>query len=185
MNLFYSSATDEWATPPAFFAQLNRRYRFTLDPCATAENAKCELYFTKEQDGLKRDWGEHRVFCNPPYGRAISAWARKCFEASQQGALVVLLCAVRTDTRWFRDYVYRKARIEFCKGRFQFGDAKNGAPFASMLAVYLPRQLLTTCSACGYEFIARSDAKTCSNACRQTSYRKRQALHLGRNNIAV
>jgi hypothetical protein len=65
-------------------------YAFTLDPCATAENATCPLYFTKEQDGLAQDWGTHRVFCNPPYGRQIGKWARKCFESSQRGALVAL-----------------------------------------------------------------------------------------------
>ena len=62
----FTSTTDEWPTPRAFFAKLNRRYQFTLDPCATAENATCALYFTKEDDGLKQDWGSHRVFCNPP-----------------------------------------------------------------------------------------------------------------------
>ena len=34
--ILFSSATDEWPTPRAFFAKLNRRYHFTLDPCATA-----------------------------------------------------------------------------------------------------------------------------------------------------
>jgi hypothetical protein len=48
---------------------------------------------------LKQDWGSHRVFCNPLYGREISKWARKCFEASQAEALVVLLVPARTDTR--------------------------------------------------------------------------------------
>jgi phage N-6-adenine-methyltransferase len=105
LGVFYSSASDEWGTPPAYFAKLNRRYGFTLDPCATADNAKCVLFFTKEQNGLAQDWGRHRVFCNPPY-REIRKWARKCFEASQGGALVVLLVPVRTDTRWFHDWVH-------------------------------------------------------------------------------
>src|SRR5262245_51193663 len=96
--VMFSSKTSEWATPRAFFAKLNRRYRFTLDPCATAENATCPTYFTKEDDGLAQDWGTHRVFCNPPYGRTIGAWVRKSFEASQRGALVVLLAPARTDT---------------------------------------------------------------------------------------
>jgi hypothetical protein len=39
MPVLFSSATDEWPTPQAFFDKLNRRYRFTLDPCATPENA--------------------------------------------------------------------------------------------------------------------------------------------------
>jgi hypothetical protein len=51
MPALFSSVSEEWPTQPAFFAKLNRRYRFTLDPCATSDNAKCPLYFTKEQDG--------------------------------------------------------------------------------------------------------------------------------------
>jgi site-specific DNA-methyltransferase (adenine-specific) len=168
----FSSATDEWATPPAFFAKLNRLYGFTLDPCATPENATCSLYFTKEQDGLKQDWGTHRAFCNPPYGRQIGAWARKCFEASQKGALVVLFVPARTDTRWFHDWVMGKAAIRFYRGRFKFGDADTGAPFPSMLAVYGDNRLLAECERCGELFDAkRNDARTCSSACRQALYR--------------
>jgi phage N-6-adenine-methyltransferase len=135
-NIHFSSATDEWPTPSDFFAELNRRYRFTLDPCATPENATCPTFFTREQDGLRQDWGAHRVFCNPPYGRVIGKWVRKCFEASQRGALVVLLVPARTDTRWFHNWVRGKADVEFIRGRLRFGDAKTGAPFPSMLAVY-------------------------------------------------
>jgi phage N-6-adenine-methyltransferase len=137
----FSSAKDEWPTPPDFFAKLNRRYRFDLDPCASAENAKCATYFTREDDGLAQDWGTHRVFCNPPYGRATGRWARKAFEASQGGALVVLLVPARTDTKWFHQWVRGKAQIEFIKGRLKFGGAKDDAPFPSMLAIYWPEEV--------------------------------------------
>jgi site-specific DNA-methyltransferase (adenine-specific) len=56
-----------------------------LDPCATTENAKCERYFTREDDGLAEEW-TRRVFLNPPYGRAIRKWMRKAWEASQSTA---------------------------------------------------------------------------------------------------
>ena len=171
--VLFSSATDEWPTPQAFFDKLNRRYRFTLDPCATPENAKCPLYFTREQDGLKQDWGTHRVFCNPPYGRTMRAWARKCFESSQRGALVVLLVTARTDTRWFHDWVQGKADVKFIRGRLRFGEAETSAPFPSMLATYEPNRPATTCARCGNGFVARSDARACSNACRQALYRSR------------
>lgn len=52
-----SSNTDEWATPQSLFDKLNAAFHFTLDPCATPENAKCAKFYTKEQDGLKQDWG--------------------------------------------------------------------------------------------------------------------------------
>ena len=53
----FSSTTDLWATPQAFFDELNAEFHFDLDPCATVENAKCPIFFTEEEDGLKQDWG--------------------------------------------------------------------------------------------------------------------------------
>jgi phage N-6-adenine-methyltransferase len=162
-----------WPTPPAFFAKLDRRYHFTLDPCATPENAKCSIFFTREQDGLKQDWGTHRVFCNPPYGREIGKWARKCFESAQRGALVVLLVPARTDTRWYHDWVLGKADIKFIRGRLRFGRADTSAPFPSLVATYTPNRTAMACAHCGERFIARSDARACSSACRQALYRSR------------
>ena len=52
-----SSNTPEWATPQSFFDALNREFSFTLDPCSTHDNAKCEKYYTKEDDGLSKSWG--------------------------------------------------------------------------------------------------------------------------------
>jgi phage N-6-adenine-methyltransferase len=136
-SALYSSRTEEWQTPQSFFTELHREFSFTLDPCATNQNAKCATYFTKTEDGLLQDWGSHIVFCNPPYGRDMALWARKCFEASQAGATVVLLAHARTDTRWFHGWVYNKAtEIRFVKGRLKFGDAKNSAPFPSLIAVF-------------------------------------------------
>jgi site-specific DNA-methyltransferase (adenine-specific) len=136
----YSSRTDEWPTPQSFFDALDAEFHFTLDACATRRNAKCARYFTAAQDGLRQDWGTHRVFCNPPYGREMRAWACKCFEASRAGALVVLLAHARTDTRWFHGWVYGKAELRFVKGRLRFGDGAQSAPFPSLVAVYRPRR---------------------------------------------
>jgi site-specific DNA-methyltransferase (adenine-specific) len=67
-------------------------------------------------------------------------WARKCFESSQDGALVVLLAHSRTDTRWFHDWVYGKAaELRFVRGRLKFGEGKQSAPFPSLISVFNPR----------------------------------------------
>jgi phage N-6-adenine-methyltransferase len=64
----YSSATDEWSTPPDFFAKVEEEFGpFDLDPCATAENAKAPKFYTKADDGLFKSWAG-RVWMNPPYG---------------------------------------------------------------------------------------------------------------------
>lgn len=76
----FSSKTDMYSTPIVFFEGLNREFNFTLDPCATKENAKCKKFFTKEQDGLLQNWDNERVFMNPPYGREIKHWIRKASE---------------------------------------------------------------------------------------------------------
>ena len=134
----FSSNTDMWATPQAFFDQLNAEFDFNLDPCATHENAKCATFFTKEVDGLKQNWGGYRVFCNPPYGREIPHWVRKAYEESKKpNTTIVMLIPARTDTRYFHDYIYHKAKeIRFIKGRLKFGDAKSCAPFPSMVVVF-------------------------------------------------
>lgn len=75
-----TSNTDQWATPQSFFDTLNAEFNFTLDPCADALNAKCAKFYTKEDDGLTKDWDGERVFCNPPYGKEIGKWVKKCSE---------------------------------------------------------------------------------------------------------
>ena len=64
--VLYSSRSEEWPTPQNFFDALNAEFQFTLDPCATPENAKCSNFYTKHENGLEKDRGTHRVFCNPP-----------------------------------------------------------------------------------------------------------------------
>lgn len=136
--VMFSSKTDEWSTPQDFFDELNKEFNFTLDPCATPENAKCEKYYTKEDDGLKQDWSGETVFCNPPYGRAIKDWVKKCYEESKKpNTTVVMLMPARTDTSYFHDYIYHKAKeIRFIRGRLKFGNAKNSAPFPSMVVIF-------------------------------------------------
>ena len=73
---------------------------------------------------------------NPPYGREIGKWIKKAYESSLNGATVVCLLPSRTDTKWFHDYIYNKAEIEFIKGRLKFGNSKNSAPFPSMIVVF-------------------------------------------------
>lgn len=131
----FTSNTNEWATPQAFFDELNREFSFTLDPCATPENAKCSRYFTKEIDGLAQSWQGETVFCNPPYGRDIAKWVKKAHEEVERGATVVMLIPARTDTAYFHDYIYGRYEIRFLRGRLHFNESKTGAPFPSMVVI--------------------------------------------------
>lgn len=134
MSVHFSSETDMWSTPKDFFEVLNREFRFTLDPCATEENAKCSKYYTKEDNGLEQSWDNEIVFCNPPYGRQLKDWVKKASEA--RGGVVVMLIPARTDTSYFHDYIYHKSEIRFIRGRLKFGEATNSAPFPSMVVIF-------------------------------------------------
>jgi hypothetical protein len=88
---------NEAGTPWEVFETLHREYRFTIDICATAENAKLPRYLTIEDDALTTDWSGERVWCNPPY-RDIPPWL---FHATEP-ELVAYLLPVRSDRRWWR-----------------------------------------------------------------------------------
>lgn len=79
-NVHFSSKTHEWSTPQDLFDKLNEEFHFTLDPCATRENAKCAKFYTKEDNGLSQKWLGESVFMNPPYGREIGKWVKKISE---------------------------------------------------------------------------------------------------------
>jgi site-specific DNA-methyltransferase (adenine-specific) len=134
-SVHFSCETDEWATPQALFDELSWVFGgFTLDPCATHENAKCKRYFTKEDGGLSQEW-TGKVFMNPPYGRGIGGWVKKAFESSLKGVLVVCLLPARTDARWWQDYC-RFGHVYFLRGRLKFGSATNSAPFPSAIVTF-------------------------------------------------
>lgn len=134
MRSFDSTTGEEtWITPPSIVKCLGK---FDLDPCA----ADVMLYrtatrmVTKKEDGLSFDWGNSRVWLNPPYGRKMPQFLRKMKKG-------IALLPARTDTRWFHELVAPRIKeILFLKGRLRFlkpdGSIGGSPAFASMLCAY-------------------------------------------------
>jgi phage N-6-adenine-methyltransferase len=119
------------------FTAVDAYFHFTVDVCATPGNAKCGRYYTPDQDGLQQSWQGEVAWCNPPYGRSITAWVEKAArEARDWNTVVVCLVPARTDTRWWHDYAMRAWAIWLVKGRLTFEGAENPAPFPSALLVF-------------------------------------------------
>ena len=55
-DVLFSSKSVVWETPQDLFDKLNAEFHFDLDVCALPENAKCERYYTPEDDGLLQPW---------------------------------------------------------------------------------------------------------------------------------
>lgn len=125
-QVLFSSMTDRWSTPRDLYAVLDKEFKFNFDPCP----------LDGETDGLAPlfcDWRGKRVFCNPPYGHGLDKWLNRGLEAD----LAVFLLPARTDTKWFQEIALPKAtEIRFVRGRLRFGDAKNTAPFPSILVIF-------------------------------------------------
>ncbi|MGN1027581.1 MAG: DNA N-6-adenine-methyltransferase [Faecousia sp.] len=132
-RVLFSSEKENWETPIQLFKTLDEEFHFDLDVCATPENAKCQRYYTPEDDGLSQPW-IGTCWCNPPYGRKKTAeWVKK---AAESETTVVMLLPARTDTKWFHEYIYGKAEVRFIRGRLKFVGAVNSAPFPSMVVIF-------------------------------------------------
>lgn len=139
MDVHFSSEKDDWETPQDLFDLLDKKFHFTLDVCATEENAKCDRFYTENYNGLEQKWSGDISWCNPPYGREIGRWMEKAYFTGAAGGLVVCLVPARTDTNWWWQYCTVADEIRFLKGRLKFGGHKNSAPFPSAVVIFHDR----------------------------------------------
>lgn len=135
----FSSKKQDWATPWELFRSWDITHGpFNLDVCATEENAKCDQYFSPQENGLSQPWGGV-CWMNPPYGRDIKNWVAKAVSEVKAGraSRVVCLLPARTDTAWWHENVIAAAaEIIFLRGRIKFEGAKHSAPFPSALVIF-------------------------------------------------
>lgn len=112
---------NEWYTPAKYIEAARQVMgSIDLDPasCAKAnETVRATAYYTKEQDGLLKDW-HGNVWLNPPYGRLEPEktgstrsyqqfFMQKLLISYQQGTVhqaIALLLGNAYFTRWFRPF---------------------------------------------------------------------------------
>lgn len=136
----FSSKNMSWETPQNYFDELNNKFKFDLDACASDENHKLDNYYNENDNCLEQSWGGN-VFMNPPYGRDIGKFIKKAYEEhlKDPDRFIVILIPARTDTKYWHDFIQDKAVVKFLKGRLKFeinGIATDAAPFPSALCVY-------------------------------------------------
>lgn len=147
-TVHYSSKSDEWETPPEIFDPLDAEFDFDLDPCASADNLKCQIYFDEAQDGLRKLWAElgyKSAFINPPFSK-LKDWIEKCAYESSKGMTCVMLIPSRTDTKAWHTYIYDTKRwrfrpgveVRFLPGRIKFVGGSHCAPFPSCIVIFRP-----------------------------------------------
>ncbi len=123
MKKIHINNDDNYATPPEFYNELNKRFNFDFDPCPYNEG---EII----NDGLKIEWGKSN-YVNPPYSRKLKEdFIKKGIQEMKKGKLSVFLIPVSTSTKLFHDYIKPNATsIEFVRGRIKFGKIDNNGNF--------------------------------------------------------
>ncbi|WP_028715529.1 phage N-6-adenine-methyltransferase [Pantoea ananatis] len=125
---------DQWRTPDSLWWGINSMFGpFVLDLFADESNAKCEAYYSAEDNALSQNWSERlaelngAAYANPPYSRAsqydgqyitgmrqIIAHTLAMREAG--GRYVFLIKAATGEVWWPEDADH----IAFIRGRISF-----------------------------------------------------------------
>ena len=148
-----SALSQHWCTPPKYVTAIREFFggRVGLDPCSNPYSiVRADSEFSlPHSDGLVKRWDAPTVFVNPPYGRdrvrgtGIKDWLGKCSEThTQNGAEVLALVPVATNTRHWKDFVFGVAtgvaflydtRLRFLENG---KDSGKGAPMSCAMVYW-------------------------------------------------
>jgi len=139
-----NTTSVHWNTPPKFTIPIREFFGgiIDLDPCSNEESivgANTELY----EGGLEHDWNQHEsIFVNPPYGRGIKDWLRKCHETDSE---IIALIPVATNTTHWKEFIYKSDVICFLydtRLKFMIGENTNnkGASMSCCLVYWGDRK---------------------------------------------
>jgi hypothetical protein len=128
----HEGLTNDWWTPRWIVEPLGA---FDLDPCAgVGQTPLAHAVYVPPQDGLALPW-HGRVWCNPPYGPNVHAWADRM---ATHGRGILLIFA-RVETKAWRDIWGKSSGILFPSRRITFEKpdgtkAKSGTAPSALIA---------------------------------------------------
>ena len=125
---------DDWMTPVSIIRDLETEFGKLHDPCPVGWDQ--DLH----GNGLYTEWPFNKYsFVNPPFSK-LENCVKICHYEWERGCGVLLLIPVRTDTKYFHNYIYWNAHLRFFKGRIKFRHPNTmnagPAPFPCMLCIF-------------------------------------------------
>ena len=135
------SISQEHGTPDEIFNPLDEEFDFRVDLCASKENTLLSKFYTKEDDLFKQEIKE-TGFANIEFVRA-KKFAKFFHEQSNKyGSTIVMLCTVKSNTNWWRDYVMKAKEVRFINGKVYFKAEGNtqGLRFPCAIVIFAPHK---------------------------------------------
>jgi len=138
-----STGENEWYTPSYIIKSArNTMGNICLDPASSDlanEIVGADVYYTKETNGLNKDWVGN-VWMNPPYSQPlISEFSQKIIADLPYIEQACVLVNNATETRWLQNMMLKCDAICFLSGRIKFIDTKgsaSGAPLQGQVILY-------------------------------------------------
>ena len=131
MKYNYSQNKTDYKTPPELIEKaLSIIYPaevFSLDTCCSDTTFPAENYYIEGiTDGLKADWMFFN-WCNPPFNQC-QKWIKKAYDEQQKGNFTVMLLPVRTETKYWHDYILFNPDVSVhgLRKGYKFIDADSG-----------------------------------------------------------
>lgn len=146
VHVSQSTGNNEWYTPPQFIEAARATMgTINLDPASSAianETVKASEFFTKEDDGLSKEW-HGNVWLNPPYSQPLisqfcEAVAYKYESGEIQQACVLVNNA--SETKWGQRLLSVADAVCFPSSRICFirpNGSKKGTPLQGQMIVYM------------------------------------------------
>jgi phage N-6-adenine-methyltransferase len=145
-----SADSDSWGTPPTIIRMVKKAFNgpIGLDPAtfpAAQKIVRAQQYFTKEDDGLSREWWTDTLFLNPPYS-AATEWVFKGLREYRSGRTkrAIALLHNDTSTKWFHAAFHHCSAVCFTRGRINFWHplkpGKGGGSSNGSLIFYFGRR---------------------------------------------
>lgn len=110
----FEQKRNDYETPPELYRialKLALAEQFDLDVCCSRKNIPAKHYYINGlSDGLELDW-EKLNWCNPPYDEC-QKWVKKAHDEMLKGNATIMLIPVRTETKYFHDYILWDGRVK-------------------------------------------------------------------------
>jgi phage N-6-adenine-methyltransferase len=145
-HVSHNSGNNEWYTPPEIIEAARATMgRIDCDPASSElanKTVKAKKYYTAEQNGLERKWGE-KVWLNPPYSQpAINHFADALSQRVKDKEIkeACILVNNATDAAWCQKILMLGSCVCFLRGRVKFIDMEGcatGAPLQGQIVVYI------------------------------------------------
>ena len=144
-HVSHATGNNEWYTPPEYIIAARAVMgSITVDPASSDianETVQADLWFTKEDDGLKQEWTGN-VWMNPPYAQPLVTQFCDLFVEKFKSKEITQGCVLvnnATETVFLQNMLQHCTSICLIKGRVVFLDSEGqprGAPLQGQIMLY-------------------------------------------------